>query len=253
MNLTEPPPRLRSVAVSEGSRPILPTGFHPPYFVFVHRHAAPMVLAPIVALVAALFRALQRLIRPARSAARLVIGAAKDLTRTRSELLAENAMRRQQVIVLRRGVDRARIHDDNRLLLLILARLTGRWRGALHVVCPETLLRWHPDLIKIVWRRKSRPMYQPRRRSPELVTLIRTMAKDNVLWGAERIRGELLKLGVRVGKRTILGSIESTDTVNRDPQAFGRVHTGGNPGRPRRGLPRSPCRCRSHRVRIRRL
>jgi transposase InsO family protein len=181
---------------------MLPTGFHPSYFVFVHR-AAPMALNPVVALVAALLRALQRLLRPARSAAHLVLGAAKDLSRTRSELVAENAMLRQQVIVLRRGVGRPRIHDDDRLLLLILARLTRRWRDALHVVCPATLLRWHRDLFKIVWRRKSRPKCQPRRLSLELVTLIQTMAKDNLLWGAERIRGELLKLGIRVSKRTI--------------------------------------------------
>ena len=71
------------------------------------------------------------------------------------------------------------------------------------MVSPETLLRWHRDLFKIVWRRKSRPRGQPKRLAPEIVTLIQAMAKDNVLWGAERIRGELLKLGIRVSKRTI--------------------------------------------------
>ncbi|MCP5041004.1 MAG: hypothetical protein GY944_08225, partial [bacterium] len=95
----------------------------------------------IVALIITLVRAVQRLLRPARSGGRLVIGAAGDLTRTRSELLAENALLRQQVLVLRRNIDRPRLHRDDRLLLLALARLTRRWRDAMHVVSPETLLR----------------------------------------------------------------------------------------------------------------
>jgi len=146
-------------------------------------------------LISALVRAVHRLLRPTRSAAKVGIGAARDLARTRSELLAENALLRQQVIVLSRSIRRPRVHHDDRLLLLILARLTGQWRDALHVVSPETLLRWHRDLFKIVCRR--------RRLAPEIVTLIQAMAKDNVLWGAERIRGELLKLGIHVSKRTI--------------------------------------------------
>jgi putative transposase len=154
-------------------------------------------------LIAALVRVVQCLLRPAHSAVAVGIGAARDLTRTRSELLAENALLRQQVIVLRRSVERPRLHHDDRLLLLILARLCRRWRDALHLVNPETLLRWHRDLFKIVWTRRSRPRGRPKRLAPEIVTLIQAMAKDNVLWGAERIRGELLKLGIRVSKRTI--------------------------------------------------
>ena len=56
------------------------------------------------------------------------------------------------------------------------------------MVSPETLLRWHRDLFKIVWRRESRTRGQPKRLAPEIVTLILAMAKDNLLWGAERIR-----------------------------------------------------------------
>ena len=82
---------------------------------------ATMAVNPF-ALLGALARAVQRLLQPARSVAKVGIGAARDLTRTRSELLAENALLRQQVIVLRRGVRRPRIHRDDRLLLLILAR-----------------------------------------------------------------------------------------------------------------------------------
>jgi len=71
--------------------------------------------------------------------AKVGIGAARDLTRTRLELLAENALLRQQVIVLRRGIRRPRIYRDDRWLLLILARLCRRWRDALQVVKPDLL------------------------------------------------------------------------------------------------------------------
>ena len=148
-------------------------------------------------------RVLQRWLRPARSGAMLVTGAARDLARTRSELVAEDALLRQQIIVFRRNNARPRLHRDDRVLLLVLARLTRGGRDTLHVVSPDTLLRWHRDLFKIFWRRKSRPKSPPRRITPVVITLIKTMASDNVLWGAERIRGELLKLGIRVSKRTI--------------------------------------------------
>jgi hypothetical protein len=141
-------------------------------------------LKPIATLIVVVDRLVRHLLRPARSVSRLAIGAARDLTRTRSELLAENALLRQQVVVLRRQIGRAHLHDDDRLLLLLLARLTDRWRDALHLVCPETLLRWHRDLLKIVWRRKSRPKRPANRLAAEVIKLIQAMAADNVLWGA---------------------------------------------------------------------
>jgi hypothetical protein len=104
----------------------------------------------LFSLIGALAQLCKSLLRPARSAAKVGIGAARDLTRTQSELLAENALLRQQVIVLRRSIRRPRVHQDDRLFLLILARLCSRWRNALHVVKPDTLLRWHRDLFKIV-------------------------------------------------------------------------------------------------------
>ena len=67
---------------------------------------------------------------------------------------------------------------------------------------PDTLLRWHRRLFKLVWRRKSKPKGQPARTPEETIELIWKMATEN-RWGAERIRGELLKLGIRVSKRTI--------------------------------------------------
>ena len=151
-----------------------------------------------------LVQVVKNLLRPARTVAALVSAASLDAVRPRSALMAENAFLRQQVLVLRRAAPRRpRLHREDRLLLVLLARLDRAWRDALLVVQPDTLLRWHRDLFALVWRWKSRRTDSPRRLHAEVVDLIRTMAKGNVLWGAERIRGELLKLGLRVSKRTV--------------------------------------------------
>jgi hypothetical protein len=60
-----------------------------------------------------------------------MMGTAGDLTRARSQLMAEKALLRQQLIVLRRGIARPRLHRDDRVRLFILTRLTRRWRDAL--------------------------------------------------------------------------------------------------------------------------
>src|SRR5260370_6304437 len=126
-----------------------------------------------------------------------------DLTRSKSELVAENALLRQQLILLRRQVKRPVCTKTDRMLLVLLARMVRTWKQALFIVQPETLLRWHRQGFKLFWKYKSRAASLRPRISQETVTLIKEMARDNRLWGAERIRGELLKLGLHVSKRTI--------------------------------------------------
>src|SRR5262245_57327212 len=88
-------------------------------------------------------------------------------------------------------------------MLVLLASRLRAWRQALVVVQPATLLRWHRAGFRLLWRWRSTPRSREAPVSSETVDLIRRMARENRLWGAERIRGELLKLGVAVGKRTI--------------------------------------------------
>ena len=126
-----------------------------------------------------------------------------DLQRSRTELIAENALLRQQLIVLKRQVKQPQLTHRDRMLLVLLSRLTQYWQQAIHLVQPETILRWHRELFRWYWKWKSKPKKRKLRISPETIALIRQMAKENRLWGAERIRGELLKLGIRVCKRTI--------------------------------------------------
>ncbi len=126
-----------------------------------------------------------------------------DLGRSKSELVAENALLRQQLIVLRRQVQRPACTKTDRILLVLLARLVRTWQQALLIVQPDTLLRWHRELFRLFWKHKSKTHAHKPKVAPETIALIRQMARENRLWGAERIRGELLKLGLRVCKRTI--------------------------------------------------
>ena len=142
-----------------------------------------------------------RWIKPSTTS--LVFGTLADLTRGKSELLAENALLRQQLIILRRQIKQPTFRKRDRLNLVLLARMVRTWKQALFIVQPETLLRWHRELFRLFWKRKSRAHSREPRLSLETIALIKEMAANNRLWGAERIRGELLKLDIRVSKRTI--------------------------------------------------
>jgi hypothetical protein len=131
-------------------------------------------------------------------------GLAADLLRSRSELMTENVPLRQQLIVAARKVKRPAFRRHERALITLLAAALPRWRDALLLVKPETVLHWYREGFRLLWRWKSRSTKPPAPRvSPDLIELIRRMAAENRLWGAERIRGELLKLGIRVAKRTV--------------------------------------------------
>src|SRR5258706_9501056 len=123
-----------------------------------------------------------------------------DLPGSRTELLVENALLRQQLIVLNRQVKRPQLTNPDRFWLVLLSHFTRFWKPSLHIIQPDTLLRWHREMFHFYWKRKSQG--KPKI-SAETIGLIRKMAAENYLWGAERIRGELLKLGIEVSKRTI--------------------------------------------------
>jgi putative transposase len=109
------------------------------------------------------------------------------------------------LIVLHRNTKTPRLTRRERLSLVFLARLVPNWKQVLQIIQPDTLLRWHREGFRLFWKLKSRrPVpIQPQRLAPETIALIVQMARENRLWGAERIRGELLKLNIQVAKRTI--------------------------------------------------
>jgi putative transposase len=133
----------------------------------------------------------------------LTQGIVADSLRNRAELMAENALLRQQLIILQRSVKRSALHKHDKLLLILLASKLRFWQQALLILQPETLLRWHRELFRWLWKRKSKATGGRPRLSLETITLIVQVVRENRLWGAERIRGELLKLGINVSKRTI--------------------------------------------------
>ena len=151
--------------------------------------------------VAAVRRRLSRRTKP--TALAVAAGVAADAARSRRDLVLANALLRQQVLILHRQAKRPRLTALDRGLIVLLARRLRTWAQALVIVQPATVLRWHRHGFRLFWRRKSTPRATAARIPAETVALIRRMAAENRLWGADRIGGELLKLDVRVSQRTI--------------------------------------------------
>jgi putative transposase len=150
----------------------------------------------------------------------LILGTLTDLARSKSELVAENALLRQQLIILLRQLKRPACTNTDRMLLVVLARAVRTWKQALFIVQPETLLRWHRQGFQLYWKYKSRAAVSKPKIAAETVALIKEMARDNRLWGAERIRGELLKLGIHVCKRTIQKYMRHARSPRRGGQTW---------------------------------
>jgi putative transposase len=153
--------------------------------------------------------------------ASLLLGTLADLARGKSELVAENALLRQQLIILRRQSTRPVCTKRDRILLVLLAKAVRAWRQALLIVQPETLLMWHRQGFRLFWKQKSKTTSTLAKVSAETIALIREMARSNRLWGAERIRGELLKLDMHVCKRTIQKYMRVVRTSRPTGQSWG--------------------------------
>ena len=163
-------------------------------------HPMSRVFISIKQLVCSCFHILQdgflRWTRPLNTS--LLLGTLADLARGKSELVAENALLRQQLIILRRQSKRPVCTKRDRILLVLLAKAVRAWRQALLIVHPETLLMWHRQGFRLFWKQKSKTTSTQAKVKAETIALIKEMARNNRLWGADRIRGELLKLGIRV-------------------------------------------------------
>ena len=121
---------------------------------------------------------------------------------SRYGLVLENMALRQQLAILKESMPRPSIKNSDRLFWITLCRLWKEWRGALVIVGPETVIAWHRKGYNYFWTKKVKPVGRPRIKL-EWQNLIKKMATENG-WGASRIHGELLKLGIKVGEMTIL-------------------------------------------------
>ena len=124
--------------------------------------------------------------------------------RSHRALALENLAFRHQLDVLQRNAKRPPLTNRDRTFWVILSRVWTDWRTSLTLVQPDTVIRWHRQGFRLYWKWKSRPRWPGRRRVPkEVRDLIRRMSRDNSLWGAPRIHGELLKLGIEVSQATV--------------------------------------------------
>jgi transposase InsO family protein len=135
---------------------------------------------------------------------RLIWWALIGLFRSRGALEAEILVLRHQLNVLqRKSPKRVALSSIDRLLLVSLYRLAPGTLDALKIIRPATLLRWHRTGFRAYWRWKSRRRGGRPATPADIRRLISEMSVANPLWGAPRIHGELLKLGIDVGQTTV--------------------------------------------------
>ena len=128
----------------------------------------------------------------------------RAILKERRNLALENLALRQQLVVLKRSQRRIKIKRRDRLFWIWLSRTWSGWRAALIIVKPATVVGWHRRGFKLYWTRLSQRGVGGRPAvSLEVRALIRQMATANPLWGAPRIHGELLKLGINISERSV--------------------------------------------------
>jgi hypothetical protein len=175
----------------------------------------------------------------------MLAAAASAAFKSRATLHLENLALRHQLSVLRRSVKPPKLTSADRLLWACLCEVWIDWRSSLVIVKPETVIGWHRKGFQLFWTWKVRHG-QPGRPavSKETRQLIRKMNRENPLWGAPRIHGELLKLGIDIGQ-TSVGKyiVPRRQPPSQTWRTFLENHA--NPGRtshwPRTRRNRGPC------------
>jgi hypothetical protein len=151
-----------------------------------------------------------------------------DLLKSRRRLEVENLFLRHQLnIALRRSPQRLRLRSTDRAVLVWMTRVWPSLLGLARVVRPDTIMRWHRAGFLAYWRWKSQGRAGRPRIERELRDLIRRMCRENPLWGAPRIHGELLKLGFEIAESTV--STYMIRRQHRHPTL--------------EDIPAQPCRC----------
>jgi transposase InsO family protein len=163
----------------------------------------------------------------------LLLTQCTDRFRARSPLLAdnarlraENALLRHQLDVLSRNRKRPRLTGWDRATFVWLRRWFPGSAGALVLVTPQTVLRWHRAGYRAWWRWKSHHRGGRPPKTRETIELVRRLSQENPLWGAPRIHGEMLKLGYRISEATVAKYMLRRPPNGRSPswKAFLRQH-----------------------------
>jgi hypothetical protein len=122
--------------------------------------------------------------------------------RSKQDIVLENLALRQQLAVQQRSIKRPKIKNTDRIFWIWLSRIWSNWKSSLIIVKAPTVIGWHKRGFKFYWRWKSRRVGRPNI-DWELIKLIRKLQKENILWSAQRIQGELKKLGFDVCDNTV--------------------------------------------------
>ena len=126
----------------------------------------------------------------------------RQLFRTKQDLTLESLMLRQQLNIYKRKSRRPKLENIDRIILVWISRVFSKWKSALVVAKASTLIGWHRKGFKLYWKRKSRRVGRPNI-DWELIKLVRRMQKENPLWSAQRIQGELAILGYSISDNTV--------------------------------------------------
>ncbi len=125
-----------------------------------------------------------------------------SLFRIRRDSALENLLLWQQLAVVKSNGTRVRLTAADRFFWILISKVWSRWRDTLHIVRPETVIRWHREGFRRHWTRKCRKRGRPPI-DPKIRGLIWRMCESNPLWGSPRIHCELLKLGINVSEAVV--------------------------------------------------
>ena len=137
-----------------------------------------------------------------RILAKLVFEFLRLIFRSKQDIILENLALRQQLAVQQRSIKRPKIKNADRIFWVWLSRIWNDWRSSLIIVKLPTIIGWHKKGFKLYWKWKSRRVGRPNI-NWELIKLIRRMQKENPTWTAQRIQGELVKLGLDVSDNAV--------------------------------------------------
>ena len=134
--------------------------------------------------------------------AKLIFEFFRLLFKSKQSLVLENLMLRQQLNIYKRKNKKPKIENIDRIILVWISKIFSNWKSAMIIVKPETVIGWHRKGFKLYWKWKSRKTGRPKV-DWELINLIRKLQKENLKWSAQRIQGELQKLGFNVCDNTV--------------------------------------------------
>ncbi len=120
-----------------------------------------------------------------------------------AKLSQENISLRHQILIYKRTVKKPIITQSDRVFWIIVKRFCKEWKKHIYFVKPETVISWHRQGFKLFWANKSKRKPGRPEITYEIKELVKQMLKANPLWGAPRIHGELLKLGIEISEKSV--------------------------------------------------